>query len=391
MKRTIKSVMAAGAVALLAACGGKSTPDYVSENFLGEVGEAIYSMYDLQEQWSTTAYKVSQAQKTGKKSDVDLDDAHRLAAEGEKAIRHFLETKDNAIGKTVTTELSGEEGLFTVGEPFTVTSIRMTYENEPILYSQLATILTMEAILEPAPETEGEVVQLSLVDRNDSIIYTSKEPICIYSDGCIKVKVELSDYYGTRYNTEGDELQHYNSIILQTKKVVLQVATIGAATAGVYGELGIFDLQGPVKECTVINEWGNVVRTFDENGFWKTHDGKSLSAVYPNGIKRDSEGRIISGKTDSDGNGEEYTYNEMGKITRYHSHFFDDISTETTTYDAEGNILKKHFEYGGLDMIEPYDETYQNIDVDEHGNWTKRKVTSTDGTSSIQKRKITYY
>lgn len=160
---------------------------------------------------------------------------------------------------------------------------------------------------------------------------------------------------------------------------------------GVRGELGLFDLQGPVKECTIVNEWGNTVRTFDENGFWLTHDGQPLASVYPGGIKRDSEGRIIYGKADEEGNGDEYTYNEIGKVTKYFSHYYDDISTEITTYDKDGNIVKKHFEYGGMDMIEPYDETYRNIDVDKHGNWTKREVKSTDGTTTTQTRKIVYY
>lgn len=159
----------------------------------------------------------------------------------------------------------------------------------------------------------------------------------------------------------------------------------------VRGELGIFELQGPVKECTVKYEWGDVVRTFDEDGFWLTHNGEPLSDVYPCGITRDSEGRITAGVTDSDGNGDDYTYDEQGRVTRYHAHYFDDLSTETTTYDEEGNITKRHYEFGGVDMIEPYDETYENTVVDDHGNWTERKVTSTDGSTTTQTRVIVYY
>lgn len=157
------------------------------------------------------------------------------------------------------------------------------------------------------------------------------------------------------------------------------------------GELGIFDLRGPVKQCTLVNEWGNTVRTFDTNGFWLTNDGKRLSQVYPSGIKRNAEGRIVKGTMDSDGNGEEYTYDAQGRVVKYHYHFFDELNTETTTYDMQGNVQKRHFEPGGMDAGEPYTETYKNLEVDQHGNWTKRQVDSTDGTTTTQTREIIYY
>ena len=159
----------------------------------------------------------------------------------------------------------------------------------------------------------------------------------------------------------------------------------------VAGELGLFDLQGPVKECVWVNEWGNTKRTFDEKGFWLTHNGKALTKVYPAGIKRDDKGRIISGRTDSDGNGEDYANNEFGKITKYSYHEYDSIEEDSYTYDENGNLLKGKFEPGGMDAGEPYEETYENIDVDEHGNWTKRKVKCSLGDTSTQTRKITYY
>ena len=78
----------------------------------------------------------------------------------------------------------------------------------------------------------------------------------------------------------------------------------------VKGELGLFDLQGPVKSCTLKNQWGKVSRTFNEQGLWQTYNGKPLSKVYPNGIERDEQGRIVKGKMDSAGNGDEYEYND---------------------------------------------------------------------------------
>jgi len=164
-----------------------------------------------------------------------------------------------------------------------------------------------------------------------------------------------------------------------------------AAQAIARGELGIFDLRGPVKSCTWINEWGNTTRTFDAQGFWKTMDGKSLNAIFPSGIKRDAKGRIVKGLVDSEGNGEDYTYDAQGRVVKYFFHVYDDINSETTRYGADGYILQRRFEPGGMDAGEPYTETYRNVVVDKLGNWTERKVYSTDASITVQKRTITYY
>lgn len=164
-----------------------------------------------------------------------------------------------------------------------------------------------------------------------------------------------------------------------------------AAQAAARGELGIFELRGPVKSCTWVNEWGNTTRTFDAQGFWKTMDGKSLNAIFPSGIRRDTKGRIVKGLVDSEGNGEDYTYDAQGRVVKYFFHVYDDINNESTRYGADGYVLQRHFEPGGMDAGEPYTETYKNVTVDNYGNWTERKVYSTDGSITAQKRKITYY
>lgn len=390
MKKIFAAVLAAGALVVLAACGSKSAPSYVSENFLGDVGEAIYSMYDQNEQFENARSEAMQAMRNDENAKVDTDGINKLASQFEQSIRHFLEIKDNAIGMTVPTELSGDEGVFSIEEPLTVTSINIDYQDEPLVNSRVQVKLRLKAVLKSVSNTKGDVISVCMYDANDSVVYNVRSYFTFFEEGNpdLMLNVDVKDFYGTK-NFE-DTKKIFDSYILKTKKIVVQVVNRNAME-GVHGELGLFDLQGPVMECVIKNEWGNTVRTFDAKGFWQKHNGQPLSSVYPNGIKRDKEGRIISGIADADGNGEEYTYNEMGKVIKYHSHYFDDISTETTTYDKEGNIVKKHFEYGGMDMIEPYDETYENIEVDRHGNWTIRRVISTDGTTTKQQREIRYY
>ena len=194
-------------------------------------------------------------------------------------------------------------------------------------------------------------------------------------------------------STQGKNVNGAQTSTAQANTARTNVAQANAsqANAAAVGELGIFDLRGPVKQCTLVNEWGNTVRTFDAKGFWLTNDGKRLSQVYPSGIKRDAKGRIVKGVMDSEGNGEDYTYDAQGRVVKYRYHYYSDTNTETTTYDAQGNVLKRHFEEGGMDAAEPYTETYKNLEVDQHGNWTRRQVKSTDGSTSTQTRKIIYY
>lgn len=158
----------------------------------------------------------------------------------------------------------------------------------------------------------------------------------------------------------------------------------------VRGELGLFELQGPVKSCKVHNRWDiTFTRTFDEQGFWLTYDGKSLKKIYPSGIKRDGQGRIVSGVMDADGNGEDYAYNADGLITTYSYHYFDTIEEDTYTWE-DGKLLSKRVEQGGMDAEEPFTETYELVEVDAHGNWTKR-IVKVGSDKSTETREITYY
>ncbi|MBR1546020.1 MAG: hypothetical protein IJ633_04380 [Prevotella sp.] len=153
------------------------------------------------------------------------------------------------------------------------------------------------------------------------------------------------------------------------------------------GELGIFDLRGPVKSFVFKNQWGSTTRTFDRNGKWLTHNGKTLRQVYPSGIRRDAKGRITMGIFDADGNCEQYFYNEKGLITKRIYGYFDSSEEDTYTYDANGNLLKMKVEEGGMDASEPYTNVYTTITTDKYGNWIKRK----NQNGEIETRTITYY
>lgn len=173
----------------------------------------------------------------------------------------------------------------------------------------------------------------------------------------------------------------------------LVVTTAGAVAVdndsqGYRGELGLFELKGKVKKCEWQLPWDKIVRTFDENGFWKTNNGQSLNQIYTAGIKRDSAGRITTGLMDDEGNGEDYEYNADGSKKTYNYHYFDEVSYESYTYDANGTMTQSQATSpdgeGGMAT------KYKVLKTDVQGNWTERKVSQPDGDYT-EKRKIEYY
>lgn len=152
------------------------------------------------------------------------------------------------------------------------------------------------------------------------------------------------------------------------------------------GELGIFDLRGPVKECKWKTENGTKTYTFDKNGFWLTEDGKSIKEMYHAGIDRDKNGRIVKG--DFEFYDMTFAYNERGLVTQTYC----DGLTNSYTYDEDGYVVKEHVdiapEMGDDEGVsaKQYTLTYTILEKDEIGNWTKRK--SSQGTET---RTIVYY
>lgn len=150
------------------------------------------------------------------------------------------------------------------------------------------------------------------------------------------------------------------------------------------GELGIFDLRGPVKAC----KWKYVhgdsnTYTFDENGFWQTKDGQSIKKMYHAGIDRDKTGRIVKG--DFEFYDETFTYNEHGLLTET---VCDGVS-RIVTYDADGYVKSERYVTPpdmGDDEGEPETTIYNYtiVEKDEIGNWTKRKCSQGTETRTIE-------
>lgn len=420
MRKTLFSlILAVGALTALTACGGGSTgsSESTTDGILGELDEYVQDFY-------AKSNALAAIGKIYGSDEATMEKGYKLSPGLIEAYNKLMEVKDQAVGRELPTVVREGTPLKVV-KPMTVVKVQILPEDikryEPNEHHEKKVQdleygwLLRKGILNVTLECEVELTEdipaqkekyrgvsvcydhyiTSLaLNSGDSIISSIiKDNDIRYNEPMkagtrIKISISVSD--SNHRPTKGaEEDYYYNNRINQITKyeIVFDAATSATLSDnGVKGELGLFELQGPVKKCTVINDWGNVVRTFDEQGFWKTHDGKALSEIYPGGIERDEYGRIVKGMTDGEGNGEDYSYNNFGKVLKYNCHIYDSIEEDVYTYDDSGNLLKKHVEMGGMDAEEPYDETYTDVITDSYGNWTSRKANGT-----VQKRKIEYY
>jgi hypothetical protein len=187
-------------------------------------------------------------------------------------------------------------------------------------------------------------------------------------------------YYVCSFVVHNGEIFLGNTISFTTKE-----------EEGFYGELGLFELKGHVKSCLWTNAWGSNTRTYDENGFWLTGDGWSLSSIYPEGIVRDQKKRITTGYFE--GGNESWTIDEKGRKTTYSIVEYDGGEKHTYTYDANDNVVSEHVEFLGMDVYwnEEYNLSYSDWEFDSHGNWVKRTAYSTTNGYSQESRIIVYY
>ena len=166
---------------------------------------------------------------------------------------------------------------------------------------------------------------------------------------------------------------------------------------GFYGELGIFELKGHVKAYSFLSEDGSVLntRTFDENGMWLTFGDVTINSIFPYGIERDKYGRIVRGVYADNGDYEEYTYDDKGRVIKYVQTYDGGGESHTIYYDESDTMVRRNVVWLGVDReyFDDYELTYSNHVKDSHGNWTSRSVHHTDPNvgNYNEVRQIIYY
>ncbi len=151
------------------------------------------------------------------------------------------------------------------------------------------------------------------------------------------------------------------------------------------GELGIFDLRGPVKTCVWKKAYETHTYAFDPNGMWISTDGEQPWNNYGS-VKRDAQGRIILMGEEVE-SGESFTYNANGLVTKHTVIYMDGRDVTTYSYNSEGYCTKETFSYSGMDGTGKNSATWTILTRDEQGNWTKRKTQK----GVIETRTITYF
>ena len=181
-----------------------------------------------------------------------------------------------------------------------------------------------------------------------------------------------------------------DSAVADTSVATASIVAAEKESAEVFSapDLTFAEVKGNVKKVTETfdgNEY--TLYEFDENGVYKT--GSRLEHVR--NISRDDQGRIIGG--DNDYFKVEWENGQVKKTVINESD--GTLLTNIFTYDENGNLVKKVSESEGPDgdYSTTYDYNYDSESFDEHGNWVKRNVHSSDSSMKDyqETRKIYYY
>lgn len=180
-------------------------------------------------------------------------------------------------------------------------------------------------------------------------------------------------------------------VMAQQKKTVKRTGTTKGSPAKTnsinftaQGELGIFGLRGPVKECTWTTKDQTRRLGFDRKGMWILENGKKPWSNY-GPVKRDSKGRII--QMGDEESGELFTYNNNGLITKHITEYMDGRDIATYSYNSDGECTKESYSYEDMSGTGKNTASFTILSRDSQGNWTKRKTQK----GNVETRVITYY
>ena len=164
-----------------------------------------------------------------------------------------------------------------------------------------------------------------------------------------------------------------------------KAANGGKEDSPVEGELGLFELRGPVKRCV----WGDYTLEFDKKGMWIAENGRKPWADKPH-VTRDSQGRITKMAIDYDEEYTKYEYDKNGHVVKREVHYMDGDDITLYKYDEAGDCVLNHNSYSGMDAEEGDDSRMTHYTItkrDDKGNWTERTTDS----GSKETRSISYY
>lgn len=186
----------------------------------------------------------------------------------------------------------------------------------------------------------------------------------------------------------------------QTPKLLAALCALAAIFCSCAGskqhpDLVLHELKGPVKEVVLNVQSADQDKrpldapliftyAFSADGSLLSEDGKTFTH---DDFKRDDSGRLIEIQNNQDG---EVFIDETRNYTYNGSHAYPDtifvrisgeVSNYTTTantYDEEGNLISAHNRLVFDGNISDSRITYEILERDAQGNWTKRFATITE-------------
>lgn len=179
--------------------------------------------------------------------------------------------------------------------------------------------------------------------------------------------------FGTQPIENGQSDRTRNLRHLATKKVlVIWEHPVQDKSADVVtGDLGIFELRGPVKEVHWKTYGDTWTLFFNEQAQWTGERGRGTFSNFPK-VKRDNQGRIVKLSDNYDEQRMTFTYNEQGLVVRETVEYMDGGEEIIFEYDDEGFIKKEKDSYADMDGQDVTTNVFTITERDEHDNWTRR-------------------
>ena len=176
-----------------------------------------------------------------------------------------------------------------------------------------------------------------------------------------------------------------DSTVVEETQVVVEEPAVPVDV--VKGELGMFELRGPVKTCKVKANGNTFENKFNEDGFITVMYGQPLKEMFKT-IKRDKEGRMQHCSYDGyDETFCNYKVNDDGLIVETEDWPYMDGGCKIKyAYDENGDLTQMTVTELGMDAEGTTVTKYTIEERDAHGNWTRRKANGKTET-----RVITYY
>ena len=180
-------------------------------------------------------------------------------------------------------------------------------------------------------------------------------------------------------------IEAVEAYLTEDGKALLKASPLLAERPGssetIQGDLGRYDLQGPVKSYKIVSE--DIEYTFDTNGLLQTRNGEPVVGSVYEKINRNDQG--LATEAFAIGNSRDiFTYDASGRLAkRVYRVGNRDEQIDVYYYDSRGVLYKVN----SMTLLNERNivtntEKFYGFQFDSHGNWIKR---------GRAERVITYY